>query len=91
MIAATTGAEILICPARVGGSAFATARDFVEGCATVPGTASTADHAATLKVRHRTLSLCDAISLAVADLIDADAVWTFDRRWSGIDSRVTIP
>ncbi len=91
VIAATTRAEILVGPARVGGAAFATARNFVDGCTTVPVTASTADGAAALKARHRALSLPDAIALVVAELIDADAVWTFDRRWSGVDSRVTIP
>jgi predicted nucleic acid-binding protein len=91
VIAATTRAEILVGPARVGGAAFATARDFVDGCATVPVTASIADAAAALKARHRALSLPDAIALVVAELIDADAVWTFDRRWSGVDARVTFP
>lgn len=91
VLAATTRAEILVGPARVGGAAFATASNFVDGCATVPVTASIADDAAALKARHRALSLPDAIALVVADLIDADAVWTFDRRWSGLDDRVTFP
>ncbi|MGI8593294.1 MAG: type II toxin-antitoxin system VapC family toxin [Solirubrobacteraceae bacterium] len=91
VLAATTRAEILVGPARVAGAALATARNFVDGCATVPVTASIADDAAALKARHRALSLPDAIALVVADLIDADAVWTFDRRWSGLDPRVTYP
>lgn len=91
VLAATTRAEILVGPARAGGSALASAMSFVDGCATIPVTASIADHAATLKARHRGLSLPDAIALVVADLIDADVVWTFDRRWSGVDSRVTSP
>ncbi len=91
VLAATTRAEILVGPAQVGGSALASARDFVDGCATIPVTASIADGAATLNARHRGLSLPDAIALVVADLIDADAVWTFDRRWSGVDARVTVP
>jgi predicted nucleic acid-binding protein len=91
VLAATTRAEILVGPARVGGSAMATARNFVDGCATIPVTASIADDAASLKARHRALSLPDAIALVVADLIDADAVWTFDRRWSGVDARVASP
>lgn len=91
VVAATTRAEILVGPARVGGAAFATARNFVDGCATVPVTASIADNAAALRARHRALSLPDAIALIVADLIDADAVWTFDRRWGGIDARVIVP
>ena len=91
VLAATTRAEILVGPTRVGGAVFATARSFVDGCATVPVTASIADDAAALKARHRALSLPDAIALVVADRIDADAVWTVDRRWSGLDSRVTFP
>ncbi len=91
VLAATTRAEILVGPARVGGSALASAETFVAGCATIPITASIADDAATLKARHRGLSLPDAIALVVADLIDADAIWTFDRRWSGVDARVTFP
>jgi predicted nucleic acid-binding protein len=91
VLAATTRAEILVGPARIGGSALASARNFVDGCATVPVTASIADGAAALKARHRALSLPDAIALVVADLIQADAVWTFDRRWSGVDARVTSP
>lgn len=91
VVAATTRAEILVGPARVGGAAFATASNFVDGCATVPVTSSIADDAAALKARHLGLSLPDAIALVVADLIDADAVWTFDRRWSGVDSRVSSP
>ncbi len=91
ILAATTRAEILVGPARAGGSVLALARDFVDGCATIPVTASIADDAATLKSRNRALSLPDAIALVVADLITADAVWTFDRRWRGVDPRVTLP
>ncbi len=91
VLAATTRAEILVGPARVGGSALASAKSFVDGCATIPVTAPIADDAATLKARHRGLSLPDAIALVVAYLIDADVVWTFDRRWSGVDPRVTVP
>jgi predicted nucleic acid-binding protein len=91
VLAATTRAEILVGPARVGDVALATARTFVDGCLTVPVTASIADDAAALKARHRALSLPDAIALVVADLIDADTVWTFDRRWSGVDRRVCVP
>jgi predicted nucleic acid-binding protein len=91
VLAATTRAEILVGPVRVGGSALASARDFVDGCATIPVTGSIADDAAAVKARHRALSLPDAIALVVADLIHADAVWTFDRRWSTVDPRVTLP
>jgi hypothetical protein len=35
--------------------------------------------------------LPDAIALVAAEMIDADAAWTFDRRWRDVDQRVTIP
>jgi predicted nucleic acid-binding protein len=57
----------------------------------VPVTAPIADDAAALRAQHRALSLPDAIALVVASVIGADAVWTFDRRWSGVDPRVTEP
>jgi predicted nucleic acid-binding protein len=91
VLAATTRAEVLVGPARVGGKALAAARDFVDGCETVPVSTVIADDAAVLKARHRGLSLPDAIALVVAEMIDADAVWTFDRRWRDVQQRVVIP
>ncbi len=91
VLAATTRAEILVGPARLGAAASATALAFVDGCATVPVTAPIADDAAILRGRHGTLSLPDAIALVVARLIDADAIWTFDQHWSGLDPRVAFP
>jgi predicted nucleic acid-binding protein len=91
VFAATTRAEILVGPARLGGKTLAAARDFADGCETVPVGATVADEAAALKARHRGLSLPDAIALVVAEMIDADAVWTFDRRWRDVHQRVTIP
>lgn len=91
VMAATTRAEIVVGPARAGGAALESARGFVDGCETVPVTAPVADAAAALRARHRALSLPDAIALAVAAVVDADAVWTFDRRWSGVDPRVAVP
>jgi predicted nucleic acid-binding protein len=91
VLAATTRAEILVGPARVGGKTLTAARDFADGCETVPVSAAIADDAAALKARHRGLSLPDAIALVVAEMIDADAVWTFDRRWRDVHQRVAIP
>ena len=91
VLAATTRAEILVGPARVGGKALTAARDFVDGCETVPVSVAIADDAAALKARHRGLSLPDTIALVVAETIDADSVWTFDRRWRDVHQRVTIP
>jgi len=91
VLAATTRAEILVGPARVGGKMLMAARDFADGCETVPVSAAIADDAATLKARHRGLSLPDAIVLVVAEMIDADSVWTFDRRWRDVQQRVLSP
>jgi predicted nucleic acid-binding protein len=91
VLAATTRAEILVGPARVGGTTLTAARDFADGCETVPVSAAIADDAAALKARHRGLSLPDAIALVVAEMIDADAVWTFDLRWRDVHQRVAIP
>jgi predicted nucleic acid-binding protein len=91
VLAATTRAEILVGPARVGGKTLTAARDFADGCETVPVSAAIADDAAALKARHRSLSLPDAIALVVAEMIDAGSVWTFDRRWRDVHQRVLIP
>jgi predicted nucleic acid-binding protein len=91
VLAATTRAEILVGPARIGGKALAAARNFVEGCETIPISAAIADDAATMKARHRALSLPDAIALVIAEMINADAVWTFDRRWRDVHRRVATP
>ncbi|MGC9221085.1 MAG: type II toxin-antitoxin system VapC family toxin [Solirubrobacteraceae bacterium] len=91
VLAATTRAEILVGPSASGGAQLTAARDFVDGCETVPVTAAIADQAAVLRASHRALSLPDAISLAVAGLIGADAIWTFDHRWRTVDPRVVVP
>jgi predicted nucleic acid-binding protein len=90
VLAATTRAEILVGPARAGGNAIAAARDFVDGCETVLVSDAIADGAAALKARHRALSLPDAIALVIAEMIEADAIWTFDRRWRDIQPHVVI-
>jgi predicted nucleic acid-binding protein len=91
VIAATTRAEVLVGPSRAGGTALEAAKGALDGCNTVPITTALADAAAHLRAHHRGLSLPDAIALAVADLIDADVVWTFDRRWASVDPRVAVP
>lgn len=91
VLAATTRAEILVGPTRVGGRALAAARDFADGCETIPVSASIADDAAALKAQHGGLSLPDAIALVVAEMLDADGVWTFDQRWRDVHPRVAIP
>lgn len=91
VLAATTRAEILVGPTRVGGQALRSAQDLIHGCATIPITGPLADKAAALKAAHRALSLPDALALSVAELIRADVVWTFDRSWRNVARRVVIP
>jgi predicted nucleic acid-binding protein len=91
VIAATTRAEILVGPERSGGQVLARAKAFVDGCETVPITLQIADGAAALRARHRALSLPDAITVVVAELIEADAVWTYDQRWVGTSARMASP
>lgn len=91
VLAATTRAEILVGPSAAGGTRLTAARGFVDGCETIPVTTAIADDAAALRASHPALSLPDAISLAVANLIDADAIWTFHHRWRTVDPRVVVP
>ncbi|WP_371878706.1 type II toxin-antitoxin system VapC family toxin [Conexibacter sp. DBS9H8] len=91
VIAATTRAEILVGPSAAGAAQLSVARDFVDGCETVPVTSEIADAAARWRAAHRALSLPDAIALVVADLIDADEIWTFDARWCTAHPRVVVP
>jgi predicted nucleic acid-binding protein len=46
--------------------------------------------AAVRRARHRTLRLPDALVLATADAVGAQAVLTGDKRWRGIDPRVEV-
>lgn len=91
VLAATSRAEILVGPSAAGGTRLTAARDFVDGCETIPITLAIADDAAAMRADHRALSLPDAISLAVAELIGADVIWTFDQRWRSVDARVVAP
>lgn len=91
VVAATTRAEVLVGPSKRGGVTLTAAIDFLDGCAAIPVTAAIADRAAALKAAHLALSLPDAISFVVAELIEADEVWTFDRRWRTFSDRVVIP
>lgn len=91
VLSAVTRAEVLVGPTRLGGVALSATRAFVDACVTVPVTAAAADDAARLRALHPGLSLPDAFVVALGDQLDADAVWTFDRRWHSVSSRVTTP
>jgi predicted nucleic acid-binding protein len=91
VVSATTRTEVLVGPAKAGGERFRRARAFLDACETVPVGAELADRAAILKARHPGVSVPDAITLVVADVLGADRIWTFDRRWAPIDARVVVP
>jgi predicted nucleic acid-binding protein len=42
------------------------------------------------RVRHRSLRLPDALVLATADVVSAQAVLTGDRRWRSLDPRIEV-
>ena len=90
VLAATTRAEILVRPTRIGGAVLRRVRDFVDGCATIPITGAIADAAAAVRAQHRALSLPDALAITIADVLEADAIWTCDRRWGTVHPRVRI-
>jgi predicted nucleic acid-binding protein len=46
--------------------------------------------AARRRARHRSLRLPDALVIAAADVAGADAVLTGDKRWEGLDPRITV-
>jgi predicted nucleic acid-binding protein len=50
----------------------------------------TAVVAAAWRARHASLRLPDALVLATADIVGADAVLTGDKRWSGLDPRLRV-
>jgi len=53
--------------------------------------AATAERAAEIRARSRTLSLADAFVLATADELRADVVLTADRSWRGVLPSVRVP
>ncbi len=91
LITAVTRAEVVVGAMRAGGRAQRAATAFAGGCVTVPVTGPHADDAAARRARHPALSLPDALTLAVADDIGVDEIWTFDQRWATAHPRVVIP
>ena len=55
-----------------------------------PITAEAAEEAARLRARHRFLRLPDALVLACANVLDADAIVTADRSWRRFSKRVSV-
>ena len=67
------------------------ARDLIRSLATVdPIGDETAEEAARLLARHRSLRLPDALVIAHAEVLDADELLTTDARWKRFSSRVRV-
>lgn len=92
VVGATTFLELLVGPYRRGERQAETVKGFVRSLPLriEPVTAAIADAAARLRARHRALAVPDALTLAVADAIDADIVLTADRRWRTVSPRVRV-
>jgi predicted nucleic acid-binding protein len=92
ILGATTLLELLVTPYRRSEDHAERVKTFVRSVPlrVEPITEAIADAAARLRARHRTLAVPDALTLAVADAVGADAVLTADRRWRTLSPRVRV-
>lgn len=83
VLPASAFAEILVGPSRKGTVAVGAVRDLVDRLpiAIEPLDAEIAVEAASIRARHRSLKLHDALVLATAGHLDADHLITTDRGW----------
>jgi predicted nucleic acid-binding protein len=83
VLPASAFAEVLVGPSRVGAEAVAAVRNLIERLPVEiePLDAEIAVAAATLRARHRSLKLPDALVIATAMHLDADRLVTTDRGW----------
>lgn len=90
VLPASALAETLVVPTRR--DALATARDALDELeiGVVPLTDAIAVRAAQIRAAHRAVRLPDALVIATADHLDAAALLTADRRWSGWSERVRL-
>jgi len=91
-IPASVVAELLVGAARMGDDELELRRHLVVAAfgPPVPLDESIAVRAARIRAAHRTLRLPDALVLATADAIGAEAVLTGDKQWKSIDPRVEL-
>jgi predicted nucleic acid-binding protein len=92
LLPASVLAEVLVGVARMGEEALDQRRSQIVAAFGPPVALdeSVAVSAARLRASHRSLRLPDAIVLATAEVVDAQAVLTGDKRWGRIDSRVRL-
>ena len=89
---ASAYAEILVAPHRAGADAVAAIEAFLTDLVikVEPITKAVAGKAAALRAGYKNLRLPDALVLAAADDLAADAVLTGDVSWAKISPRVTV-
>lgn len=92
LLPASVLAEVLVGAARRGDGELATRRALATAAFGPPYQINeeVAVAAARRRARHRSLRLPDALVLATADVAEADAVITGDKRWQGVDPRVEV-
>jgi predicted nucleic acid-binding protein len=91
VLPASAYAEVLVDPWRSGLDAVAVVRGFVKdlGIRVEPLTADVAERAASLRARHGSLRLPDALVLATAEALEAAAL-TCDRAWKHVSRRARV-
>jgi predicted nucleic acid-binding protein len=92
VLPATAYAEILVAPARKRSGAVDRVEEALSALTVrlEPVTPTIARSAATLRARHRSLRLPDALVLATADVLGAAKVLTADRAWPRISRKVRL-
>jgi len=92
VLPATAYAEILVAPARKGSAAVDRVEEALSALTVrlEPVTPAIARSAATLRARHRSLRLPDALVLATADALGAERVLTADRAWARMSRKVRL-
>jgi predicted nucleic acid-binding protein len=92
VLPASVFAEVLVGVARLGDEALDQRRNQIVAAFGPPVALDepVAVAAARLRAKHRSLRLPDAVVLATAQVLDAQAVLTGDKRWDRIDSRVRL-
>ena len=83
VVPASAFAEVMVAPSRKGAAAIAAVRDLVDRLPLeiAPLDAEIALAAGSLRARHPSLKLPDALVIATADHLGADHLITTDRRW----------
>ena len=92
VLPATAYAEVLVAPARKGSAAVDRVEEALSALTVrlEPVTPAIARSAATLRARHRSLRLPDALVLATADALGAERVLTADRAWARMSRKVRL-